>query len=80
MEKLKELIARVMGVDKKEIILNSSPDSITSWDSLSGLMLFSELEKNFDIEFTMEEIMIMQNVEDIKNVLEKHGVSDGLEI
>ena len=44
MKTLKELLADVLGVDKEEINDESSPDSISSWDSFNGLMLVSELE------------------------------------
>ena len=78
MESLKQLVARVMGVNTQEISYTSSPDSLASWDSFNGLMLVSELEKNFDVKFTIDEVMAIHNVEDIKKALEKHGVSRGL--
>ena len=49
METLKKLFAKVLDIDENDINDSSSPDSIASWDSFNGLMLVSELEKNFDV-------------------------------
>lgn len=79
MSKLKKILAKVLGVNENEINDDSSPDNIESWDSFNGLMLVSELENEFKISFTMDEVINVKNVEDIKKALEKHGVkSDDL--
>ena len=43
-------------------------------------MLISELEKNFDVKFTMDETMMIQNVGDIRKALEKYSVTEGLDV
>lgn len=79
MESLKELVSRVLEVDKKEINDKSSPENISSWDSFNGPLLASELESNFNVKFTMEEVMSIKNFKEIKETLKKHGVKDGLD-
>jgi len=79
METLKELVAIVLGVNKEEINDNSSPESISSWDSFNSLMLISELEKNFNVKFTMDEVTSVTKVADIRNCLKKHGVKERLD-
>ena len=75
MSRLSKLLARVLQVNEEEINENSSPQNINSWDSFNGLMLVMELEKEFGISFTMEEIMDVANVKDIKRHLRKHKVN-----
>jgi len=75
MSQLNKVIARVLQVNETEINDNSSPENINTWDSFNGLMLAMELEKEFKISFTMEEIMDVTNVKDIKRHLSKHGVN-----
>lgn len=79
METLKELVARVLEIKKEEINDDSSPDNISSWDSFNALMLVSELEKNFNIKFSIEEVMAVKNFKNIKDSLKKHGVKKGIE-
>ena len=74
MEYLKELVARVLNVDKGEINDEASPSSIDSWDSFNGLMLVVELEKNFNVKFTTEEVTSITKFKDIKDTLAKHGI------
>jgi len=76
MEKLKELTARILGVRENEISSESSPETIDSWDSFNALMLVSELESNFDVKFSSEEIIAVKKFEDIVMALKSHGVSE----
>ena len=74
MSKLTHLLARVFGVDVQSISDASSPETIESWDSFNGLVLVDELEKAFNISFTMDEILDVKKVADIKRHLKNHGV------
>ncbi|MCK4521209.1 MAG: acyl carrier protein [Nanoarchaeota archaeon] len=78
MKTLKELVSNILGIDKEEINDNSSPDNINSWDSFNTLMLVSEIEKNFNVKFNMDEVMSIKNINDIKKLLGKHGVTKGI--
>ena len=74
MSRLKKILSKVLEVDEKEINDDSSPDNIENWDSFNGLMLVSELENEFKVNFTMNEVINVTNVGDIKKVLVKHGI------
>jgi len=39
------------------------------WDSLSHMELIAALEKEFGVEFTLDEIVEMQNIQKIREVL-----------
>lgn len=74
MNKLKKILSKVLGVKEADISDDSSPDNIDSWDSFNGLMLVSELENEFKISFTIDEVVKVKTVGDIKRALIKHGV------
>ena len=76
---LKDLFAKVMSVDRKIINDDTSPENLSAWDSFNGLMLASELEKNFNVKFTMEEINDIKKFSDIRKTLKKHGVKNGID-
>ena len=63
-----------MDVPESEINEQSSPENIESWDSFHGLVLVDELENNFNVKFTIEEIADVQNVGDIKRHIKNHNI------
>ena len=73
-KKLYDIISKVFSVQISEINDESSPETIESWDSFNGLILVDELESNFNINFTVSEIIDVKNVKDIKRHLNNHGV------
>lgn len=74
MSKLSKILSKILGVNEGEITNESSPDNIPSWDSFNGLMLVSELEDTYKINFTVDEVMNVKKVKDIKKALIDHGV------
>lgn len=74
-DKLKQVLLRVLKVNAEEINDKSSPENISGWDSFNGLMLVTELEKEFHVKFTIDEIVAVNDVKDIKDALRKHGVN-----
>ena len=73
-EKLYGIIAKVMDISINEINDDSSPETIPSWDSFNSYILLDELETEFKIEFTIDEVTETKNVSDIKKHLKIHGI------
>ena len=73
-KKLYDIISKVFSIQISEINDESSPETIESWDSFNGLILVDELESNFNIKFSVSEIIDVKNVKDIKIHLNDHGV------
>ncbi len=74
MSELTTILARVLEIPESEINDETGPDNVASWDSFNGLMLVSELEEAFGVEFTMEEVADVKSVREIKEVLKKYGI------
>lgn len=74
MKRLRGLLARVLEIDENSITDNTSPENVESWDSFNGLMIVNELEAEFNVKFTMEEVVAVKRVADIKYYLKKHGI------
>ena len=73
-EKLYEIVSKVFSVPISEINDESSPETIESWDSFRGLVLIDEIENNFNVKFSISEIIDVKNVKDIKKHLKNHGI------
>ena len=74
MKTLKKILSKVLGISEDIITDETSPNNVEDWDSFNGLMLVSELETTFKVKFTMDEVMSVKCVKDIKEVLIKHGI------
>lgn len=74
MKKLKSILSRILEIEESSINDLSSPDNVESWDSFNALMIVSELEKEFKVRFTMDEVRAVKYVKDIKESLKRHGV------
>ena len=73
-KRLYSIISKVMDIPISEINDESSPESIESWDSFNSYVLLDELETEFKIEFSIDEVVETKNVADIKKYLKKHGI------
>jgi len=74
MDKLKQILSKVLEIDENEITEETSPDNVENWDSFSGLVLITELENEFNVKFSMDEVRQIRNVCDIISLLTKHNV------
>ena len=52
----------------------STPETIENWDSFRGLVLFEELETKFEVKFTLNELLNIKKIKDIKNILSVRGI------
>ena len=74
-EKLFEIISRVLNISIAQINDDSGSESIPEWDSFNMYVLLNEIEKEFNIKFSLEETLEIKNVGDFKKQLEKHGIN-----
>ncbi len=75
MQTVEEVIARVLDINAATITDQTSPNDIEQWDSFNALLLVTELEKNFHVSFSLEEVVAVKKVGDIKTILNKHNVN-----
>ncbi len=60
-----------------EIITSqTAPDDVPKWDSLGHMNMVSILEKEFGLQFEIDEIMEMASVQNILDVLARKGIKD----
>ena len=73
-EKLYEIVSKVFSVPISVINDEYSPETLESLDSFRGLVLVDEIESNFNVKFSISEIIDVKNIKDIKKYLENHGI------
>ena len=72
---LLDIVANVMEVLVSQINDESGPETIENWDSFRGLILFEELESKFNVKFTLNELLNIKKIKDIKDILSVRGAS-----
>jgi len=74
-KKIKAVIAETFGLSEKDIAEDIAYNSHEKWDSLGHLELVSNLEKAFDISFSMDDVLKLGSIakceEIIRNYLPK---------
>ncbi len=71
MDKLKEILSKILEIDKNKINDQSSPDNIESWDSFNHLLIISEIEKELGVQIDIGEVGEIRNFGDIKRAVLK---------
>ena len=74
-QKLKSIVASVLGIPEDTINGDSSMDTIEVWDSLKHIDIVVSIEEEFEIpQFTADEIPEITSVDKIKLALRARGV------
>jgi acyl carrier protein len=71
---LLDLIARTLGTGLSEITEASDMSNTKKWDSLRQIMLMTELETQYGIELTDQEMLETISVSQIRALLARYGV------
>jgi acyl carrier protein len=72
--RLRQTVGEVLGVDPYLLSDESSPATITSWDSLGHLNLVMALEQEFEINLSADEVLAMRSLGSIRHILLRYGV------
>ena len=62
--------------DSVQITDESGPGKLEGWDSLGHITFISAVENSFNVSFDMDEIIMIENLNDIKRMLRLKGVKE----
>lgn len=68
-EKLTPIFRAVLNHSTLEITDELSANDVDNWDSLSHMLLISEIEKEFSIKFKLKDLNKMKNVGDLISII-----------
>jgi len=66
-----QTVSEVMNIPIEKISDISGPESIPEWDSFNMFVLLAEIEKEFNVNFSLEETLQIKTVGDFRK---KSGV------
>ena len=64
-DEVRKIIADILKVDEKSIQKDTAIGDIPSWDSLNQIRILTEVESKYEIEFTPDDLVEMENFSDI---------------
>jgi acyl carrier protein len=73
-QKLKNIISRLFGLEMDDIGDNSGSDNVQGWDSMGQILLIGEIERDFNVRLTPNEMSGINKLSAIKEVLRRHNV------
>ncbi len=71
---LKKIMNDIFQIPENEITDTTSVDNTESWDTLKHMELIASLEEEFEITFTADEIVSMNDFLKIKQFVREKGV------
>ena len=74
-QNLISILAEVFDLKTSEITMDLTKESISNWDSLTQMDLVSSLEKGFNVEFEMLEMVSLTSIQEIISTLKKKGIN-----
>jgi acyl carrier protein len=75
-ERVRRIATGIFQVPLDRVRIQSSPETIETWDSLQHLNLVLELEQVFGVRFSPDEMAQMVTVEAIVGILERKGLPE----
>ncbi|WP_354300613.1 acyl carrier protein [Pedobacter sp. UYP1] len=72
--KLQEVFATALAISSDQITDDLAYQSVPEWDSMSHMILISELESTYAIAIETEDLLEMNSVTNVISGLQKYGV------
>jgi acyl carrier protein len=74
-QKLVNSFHEALGIQVSLIVDSLSYQGVPEWDSISHMILISQLEEDFNVSFETDDVIDMSSFAKAKEILTKHGVS-----
>lgn len=73
-QKLTQAFHDALGLNPNVIGDSLAYQSVPEWDSISHMILISQLEEDFDVSLETDDVIDMSSFAKAKEILSKHGV------
>jgi acyl carrier protein len=70
MDKLLDIFSKILDLSNSDISDQSSPDNVENWDSLKFMQLVSEVEFQFNLNLSIDEIVNLNTYADFRKLIE----------
>jgi acyl carrier protein len=70
MKTFNQIVSSTFSIPEESVKDALSSKDIENWDSMNYLMFIADLESEFSLSFTMDEVMNAQTLGDIRSIVE----------
>jgi acyl carrier protein len=74
-QKLVNAFHEALGINISLIVDSLAYQSVAEWDSISHMILISQLEEDFNVSIETDDVIDMSSFAKAREILTKHGVS-----
>lgn len=75
MKIFEDIVTEQLGIPKEKISDSLTPADVPEWDSMNYLLFIGELEKQYNISFTMDEILTASSLGAVRALVIGKGVT-----
>jgi len=75
MKDFNALVTEHFKIAPKDITDTLSPQDVPEWDSMNYLLFIADVEKAYNVSFSMDEVLEAKTLGDIKNALRAKSVA-----
>lgn len=72
--KLNKLIGKILKISPARVSDKTSPVNVRRWDSFTGLLLITEIEKAYGIKLSMDEVLSIKDIGSIRKIIKSRGI------
>jgi len=73
MEKFNSIVTEILKIPQEEIDDSLTPQDIPDWDSMNYLLFIAEIEKEFHVSFSMDEVLNAKSLGAVREILRSKG-------
>lgn len=73
MKSFSDIVCEIFSIPPESVRDGMSSKDIPEWDSMNYLRFIAELEKEFAVSFSMDEVMSASTLGDLRRIVEARG-------
>ncbi len=73
MKSFETIVQEMLHIEPNDGMDALTPKDIPDWDSMNYLLFIAELEKEYGVSFTMDEVLSAQSLGDVRTALRNKG-------
>ncbi len=75
MKSFNTIVTEQLKIPEAEIKDELKPEDVPEWDSMNYLLFVAELEKEYNITFTMDEVLNAPSLGAVKKIVQSKGIT-----
>lgn len=75
MKPFNSIVTEQLKIPEAEIKDTLTPEDVPDWDSMNYLLFIAELEKEYNISFTMDEVLSADSLGSVRKIVQSKGIA-----